>query len=153
MKTENLIKDPNPSLNAARDGRSFCGWVNAKTALSSEAVLTDSTFIQEIPIGKRLVLNCFYMYVSTASDWATMELVTTGNADGSGTITVKTGQFRLDTGAAVAMTSPNLTRLDPPLVVTSNDGGALTAQVLTNDADAALTLMLYGWEEDDPAQA
>ena len=111
--------------------------------------IVDSTFIQEIPNGKRLVLTCFYMYVSTASDWARMELVTTGNADGSGVITVKSGQFRLDTGAAVAMTSPNLTHLDPPLIVTSNDGGALTAQVLTNDADAALTLMLHGWLEVD----
>ena len=149
MNTENLVKDPNPGLSAAREGRTFCGWVNAKTAINSETVLTDSTFIQEIPNGKRLVLTCFYMYVSTASDWARMELVTTGNADGSGVITVKSGQFRLDTGAAVAMTSPNLTHLDPPLIVTSNDGGALTAQVLTNDADAALTLMLHGWLEVD----
>ena len=153
MKTENLVKDPNPGLSAAREGRAFCGYVNAKTGIDTEAVLTDSTFIQVIPIGKRLVMTCFYMYVSTASDWATAEFVTTANADGTGAITVKTPEFRIDTGAAVALGTPTLVHLDPPLVVTGDDGQALTAQVQGNDAAAALTLGMHGWEEDDPEQA
>ena len=149
MKTENMVKDPNPGLSAAREGRTWCGWVNAKTGIDTEAVLTDSTFIQEIPVGKRLVTTCFYMYVSTASDWATAKFVTTANADGSGAITVKTVTFRIDTGAAVALSTPSMVTLDPPLIVTSADGGALTAQVQGNDAAAALTLGFHGWEEDD----
>ena len=150
MKTENLVKDPNPGLSAAREGRAFCGWVNAKTGIATEAVLTDSTFIQAVPIGKRLVMTCFYMYCSTASDWVTAEFCTTANADGSGVITVKSPEFRIDTGATVALSTPTLVHLDPPLIVTTDDGLALTAQVQGNDAGAALTLGIHGWEEDDP---
>jgi len=146
---QNIPKDPNPGLAAAREGRSFCGYVNAKTGIASETVLTDSTLLQEIANGKRLVMTCFYMYVSTASDWATMDFVTTANADGSGLITVHSGQFRIDTGAAVALSTPNLVKLDPPLIVDRSDGAALTVQVQGNDADAALTVMFHGWEEDD----
>lgn len=153
MKTENLVKDPNPGLSAAREGRTFCGYVNAKTGIAAETVLTDSTLIQEIPTGKRLVMTCFYMYVSTASDWATANFVTTTNADGTGPITVQTVTFRIDTGAAVALSTPSMVTFDPPLVVTSDDGGALTVQVQGNDAAAALTLGFHGWEEDDPDYA
>ena len=152
MKTENLVKDPNPGLSAAREGRSFCGYVNAKTGIASETVLTDSTFIQAIGTGKRLVMTCFYMYLSTASDWVTVEFVTTANADGTGAITVKSPKFRIDTGVAVALSTPTMVRLDPPLIV-NLDGGALSAQVQGNDAVAALTLGMHGWEEDDPDQA
>ena len=148
MKTENLVKAPNPGLDAAREGRTFCGKVNAKVSIDSETVLTDSGFIQAIPTGKRLVMTCFYMYLSTASDWVTAEFVTTANADGSGVITVLTPKFRIDTGATVALSTPTLVHFDPPLVV-SLDGGALTAQVQGNDAAAALTLGMNGWEEDD----
>ena len=150
--TESKTRFPQPGLDAAREGRAFCGYVNAQTGIDSESVLTDAKFIQVIPDGKRLVLDCFYMYVSTASDWVTVEFVTTENADGSGTITVFTPQFRIDTGVAVALSTPSLVYLSTPLIVSQDDGAALSAQVLGNDADAALTLGFHGWEEDNTAE-
>jgi len=149
MKTMNLTRDPNPGLSAAREGRVFYGYVDEKTGIDSESVLTDSTFIQVIENGKRLVMKSFSMHLSTDSDSATVEFVTTAGADGSGQITVQTPKYRLDSGAALAQISPHVIYLDPPLVVTREDGQALSAQVLGNDAAAALTLGIYGWEEDD----
>lgn len=147
--TQSKAGYPQPGLDAAREGRTFHGYVNAKTGIDSEAVLTDSTFLQEIKEGKRLVMTCFYMYLSTVSDNVTVEWVTTENADGSGAITVHTVKFRIDTGAALAQMAPNIVQFDPPLVVSRDHGQALSAQVLGNDASAALTLGFHGWEEED----
>lgn len=149
QRTNSKAGFPQPGLDAAREGRSFCGYVNAKTGIDAGPVLTDSTFLQEIPFGKRLVMSCFYMYLSTASDNVTVEFVTTANSDGTGAVTVHSGQFRLDTGAALAQQSPSLITLPVPLIVSRTDGEALSARVTGNDAAAALTLMFHGWEEDD----
>lgn len=141
---------PQPGLDAAREGRSFCMKVSAKTGIDSEQVLTDSTFLKAIPNGYRLVVKCFYMYLSTLSDWATMEIVTTENEDGTGQINVLSPKFRIDTGAAAIGSLPSLVSFDPPMIVTrTQTSRALTAQVQGNDANAALTLGFNGWQELD----
>lgn len=149
QRTNSKAGFPQPGLDAAREGRAFCGYVNAKTGIDAGPVLTDSTFLQEIQADKRLVMSCFYMYLSTVSDSVTVEWVTTENADGTGAVTVHSGQFRIDTGAALAQMPPTLITLPVPLVVSRADGQALSARATGNDAGAALTLMFHGWEEDD----
>ena len=140
---------PQPGLDAAREGRGFCGKVNAKTAIDTEAVLTDSTFLKVVEYGKRLVITGFYMYLSTVSDWVTAEFGYAENEDGSGAWTTLTPKFRIDTGAAVALSTPSQVILPVPIVVTRNDGESFSAQVQGNDAAAALTLAYSGWEETD----
>jgi len=151
MQTVNLVKDPNPGLSAAREGRSFFGYVNAKTGIDTEAVLSDGTFIKPVYPGKRLVLSCFYMYLSTVSDNVTVDFVVTENPDGSGLVTALTPKFRQDTPAAMAQVGPTILHFDPPLIASFDDGQALSARVLGNDGTAALTLGMWGWEEDIPA--
>ena len=142
-------KFPNPGLIAAKEGRSFCGYVNAKTGIDSETVLTDSGFLLELQSGRRYVIGCFYMYLSTVSDWATAEWGVAANPDGSGTFTAKSVRFRIDTGNVQTGSMPSLTRMDPPMVFTIADGRAFTAQVQGNDAAAPLTLGFNGWWETD----
>lgn len=149
MSEQNQIRQgyPNPAHAAAVEGRTFCGISNDLTGIAAEAVITTAGFLTEIPEGKRLVITCFYMYLSTTSDWATAEWVVTGNADGSGVVTVLAPKFRMDTGTPASAFTPSLTYLSTPLVVDQTDGLAFTAQVQGNDADAALTLGYYGYYE------
>jgi hypothetical protein len=147
-KTNRVTGLPQPGLDAAREGRAIRGYVNAKTGIDTAAALTDSTFLTVIPEGKRLIMTCFYMYLSTASDNVTAIFGTTAQESGAGAFTPMTVQFRLDTGTVTSQTSPNVTHFDPPLVVTREDGHAFTAYVQGNDAAAALTLGYSGWLED-----
>lgn len=153
MDTENRFDSPNPGLDAAREGRSFCGYVNAKTGIDTEAVLTDATFLKKLEAGKRFVMTQFYMYLSTASDWVTVQWVQTENEDGTGEVTVLSPKLRIDTGAALAQTSPTMVHVNPPVVVSNEDGRAFSARVQGNDAAAALTLSFHGWEEADEVVA
>jgi len=149
IRTDSKQGLPKPGLDAAREGRSFFGYVNEKTSLNTEAVLTDSTFLREIPQGKRLVIKSFYMHLSTADDTAKVTWVTTDNADGSGDDTAQSVQYHEETGAEFTGTEPQEVDLEVPIVVTRDDGHAFSASVVTNDAGATLTLGYRGWEEDD----
>jgi hypothetical protein len=149
IRTDSKQGLPRPGLDAAREGRSLFGYVNDKSGLNSEGVLTDSTFLYEIPEGKRLVVQRFYMHVDTASDTATAVFGVTENADGSGTFTAKTVKYHVETGADWTGVEPTEVDLDPPIAVTRDDGHAFSAQVLTNDAGAELTLGYRGWLEDE----
>ena len=139
---------PNPGYIASLEGRSICLKVNGKTGIATQAVLTDSTFLQPIGFGERLVLTCFYMYLSTVSDWVTVEFGVTEHDNGSGNFTSMTPLFRLDTGDKKTDSSPSVTPMNPPMVLTRAHGGAFTARVQGNDATAALTLGVNGWTED-----
>ena len=147
MYTNGKTGLPQPGLDAAREGRGFCRKVNAKTAINTQAVLTDAGFLLPLEHGKRYIVRGFYMHLGTVSDWVTAEIGVTQNADGSGTFTALGPLFRIDTGAALASADPHQTSIDPPLAVTQADGGALSARVQGNDAGASLTLALNGWEE------
>lgn len=149
VMTESKAGCPQPGLDAAREGRSFWLRVYAKTGIDSETVLTDSTLLKPVSIGKRLVITRFYMNLGTVSDWVTAELVATANDDGSGEVKVLSPKFRVGSGVAGSGTLPNAMSLDPPVIIRRSDGHAFTARVQGNDAAAALTLGLIGWEEAD----
>lgn len=152
VMTESKAGYPQPGLDAAREGRAFCLRVSAKIGINSETVLTDSTLLKIVPIDERLVITCFYMNLGTDADWVTMEMVATADEDGSGEVTILSPKFRVDTGTPTSGILPSLVRLDPPIVVKRSDGHAFTAQVLGNDATAALTLGFYGWTEADTGE-
>lgn len=137
------------ALVAARQGRGLCRKVNAKDTLSTATVLTDTGFLYAIPAGKRAVINGFYFHLETTSDWATMEIGVTENANGSGTFTPLTPKFRIDTGTSASGQDPVITPLATPLCITQDDGLALTARVQANDDSAVVTIALNGWYEDE----
>lgn len=143
-------KIADPALEAARDGRSFCGFVNGKTGIASSTVLTDSGFLLQMVAGRRYFITCFYMYLSTTSDWVTVEWGVTPHNSGGGAFTAKTVKFRIDTGNVQSGQMPSLTRMSPPMTFTTDDGGAFTARVQGNDANAALTVGYNGFYEELP---
>ena len=136
------------ALEMARAGRGLCLKVNDKSGVNAaDTVLTDAGFLYAIPAGERVVITCFYMVLTTASDWVWAKIGYTANADGSGAFTAVTPKFYMDTGATPYPQSPHVTQVSPPIVIPATTGGALTAQVRTNDAGATFTLAMNGWHE------
>jgi len=148
VMTESKAGYPQPGLDAAREGRSFCLRVYAKTGIDSETVLTDNAFLKVVPLGDRLVITRFYVNLTTVSDWVTCEFVAIANEDGSGTITILSPKYHIATGATAAFNMAWVD-VDPPIVVKRSDGHAFSAQVQGNDSAAALTLGVRGWTEAD----
>ena len=72
-------KLPNPGRIAAIEGRYFYGWVNAKTGIAAETVLTDAGFLGELQSNRRYFITMLYLNMSTVSDWVTVEFGTTVN--------------------------------------------------------------------------
>jgi len=139
---------PQPGIDAAREGRTVLGYVNAKTGLDTALVLTDATFLHNIDIGKPLVIAGFYSHISVDTDTMTVEWVTTADANGAGAVTVHTGQFRMATGTSTSQAPVVDFTFPVPLVLTRDDGKAFSARCLGNDAAAALYLQYFGWIED-----
>ena len=141
-------KLPNPGLEAAKDGRYFYGWVNAKSGIAAETVLTDAGFCRELYEHTRYFVVMLYMHLSTLSDWAEIEFGTTVNPDGSGAFTPRTPIFRIDTGNVQSGRDPQWLSMDNvPICLTDADGGAWTARVQGNDAGATLYIGYNGYYE------
>jgi len=140
---------PQPGLDAAREGRTFCRYVNEKSGLNSATVLSDSTFVTNMEQGKRYIVTCVYIHVGLVSDTVEVEYGVTTLPDGAGDFTAKTLKFELETGAANQNMEPAIIQLPVPFAFTLDDGQCITAKVLTNDAGAEVTVGYMGWEEDD----
>ena len=144
-------KLPNPGLEAAKDGRYFYGWVNAKSGIAAETVLTDVGFLGELQGQRRYFITMLYMHLSTVSDWVTVEFGTTVNSDGSGAFTPRTLQFRIDSGNVQSGRDPSWLSMDDlPICLTDANGGAWTARVQGNDAGATLFIGYNGYYEEVP---
>ncbi len=139
---------PNSGYLASIEGRSVCLKIAPTTGIATATVLTDSGFLKPIPDGQRLIITCFYMYLSTISDWVTAEFGVTEHEDGSGNFTPFTPLFRLDSGDKKTDSRPDVTTFYPPMAITRAHGHAYTARVQGNDAGATLTLACNGWLED-----
>lgn len=142
---------PRPEVDAGREGRTFCRWVNGKAAINAAAtVLTDAGLIMPILDGYRYFIACLFMNVDTASDTLAVDLVCTQGADGSGIVTAISPQFHISTGVAADGRQPQLTAINPPIALTHKDGyHAVTFRAQTNDAGAEATLGFTGWYETD----
>jgi len=142
-------KLPHPGLVAAIEGRDFVGWVNDRSGVAAETVLTDVGFLGELEEGRRYIVTMFYMHLHTLSDWVSAEFGTTVNNDGSGAFTPLTPKFHVDTGNVQSGADPSFIPLwERPIVVTSANGGAFTARVQGNDAAAEFTLGYNGYYEE-----
>lgn len=143
---------PEASINAARENRNFCRWVNGKTGINGAVtVLTDAGLLLPLVDGRRYIVTCFYINLDTASDTLAVEFIATENDDGSGAVVALSPQFHVATGAAADGRQPQLTAINPPIMVVRCDGyHALTFRAQTNDAGAEATLGFTGfWETED----
>ena len=78
------------------------------------------------------------------------ELIATENDDGSGAVVALSPQFHVATGAAADGRQPQLTAINPPIMVVRGDGyHALTFRAQTNDAGAEATLGFTGFYETE----
>ena len=142
-------KIAHPGLEAGKEGRYFYGWVNGKSDVAVREVLTEVGFLNELAPDRRYIVTMFYFHLHTLSDWVTVEFGTTVNSDGSGAFTARTPQFRVDTGNVQSGSDPSYVPFyDAPIVLTDADGGAFTARVQGNDANAEFGLGYNGYYEE-----
>ena len=142
---------PEASINAARENRALCRWVNGKAGINAAVtVLTDAGLLLPLVDGRRYIITCLYINLDTASDTLAVEFVATENDDGSGAVTALSPQFHVATGAAADGRQPQLTAINPPIMVVRGDGyHALTFRAQTNDAGAEATLGFTGFYETE----
>lgn len=142
---------PQPGLDAAREGRTFCCFVNEDTALNTAGgtVVTDAGATQNIEAGRRYIVASYYFALTSVADSVQFEIVTTSLPNGGGAVTAQTPRFFAGTGAANDTRDTGPIHLDPPLVFTRDDGQSIAMRVLTNDADADVTIGFTGWWETD----
>ena len=140
---------PQPGLDAAREGRTFCKFINGDAGLNAAAtVIPDAGAYLDMELGKRYIVKCFYYALTTASDTVLFEIVTTSEPTGGGTVTAQTPKFVAGTTATADGSPVGPVALDPPLALTRSDGACIAMRVQTNDAGATVNVGFTGWEED-----
>ena len=150
IRTDSKQGLPEPGLEAAREGRTFCHFINGDAALNAAAtVITDANTFENMYAGYRYIVKCFYYALSTASDSIAFEIVVTSLPGGGGAVTALTPAFLGATTATADGTSNGPIPLDPPIVLTVADGQSIAMRVLTNDAGATVNVGFTGWREDD----
>ena len=143
---------PHTGLYMARMGSTVCLKGNDKDTLSAGVVQTTAGEFSAIPEGSAIVLTCFYMHLSTASDWVTMEIGYTSAADGTGDFVAATPKFRIDTGDKKTGTAPSMVAFDPPMHISySVTSKAVAVKLTTNDDSATVTFGVNGWLEEIPS--
>ena len=150
IKTEGVQGLPQPGLDAAREGRSFCCWANAQAALNAAATVITAaeSYVDMLP-GRRYIIRCIYYQLSTASDTIRYELGVTSLPAGGGVFTAYTPYFNSATAATIEGSPTGPIPLDPPIVLTTADGACVAMRVLTNDAGATVNVGFTGWWELD----
>ncbi len=151
IRTDSKQGLPQPGLDAAREGRTFCHFINGDTGLNAAGgtVITDAGAFENMYPGYRYVVKCYYFALSTASDSIAFEIVSTSLPGGGGAVTARTPAFLGATTATADGTSNGPIPLDPPIVLRSTDGASIAMRVLTNDAGATVNVGFTGWREDD----
>lgn len=149
MVTNSKQGIPEPGLEAAREGRTICHYVNEKTGLDSQTVLTDSTLTLNMETGRRYIITCFYFHLGTDSDTMEAEIGVTDQPDGAGEFTAKSPLFQIETSDKKGGADPSLVYLTPPFCFSVDDGVCITVRATANDSAAELTFGYNGWWEDD----
>jgi len=150
IRTDSKQGLPQPGLDAAREGRSFCHWANAQAGLNAAATVITAadSYINMVP-GYRYIVKCVYYNLSTASDTVQYELGVTSLPNGGGAFTAYTPYFDAATAATIEGSPTGPIPLDPPICVTTDDGACIAMRVLTNDAGASVNVGFTGWREED----
>lgn len=135
---------------ASRDGRDLHGYVNDKTGIGTNTVLTDATIVHNLKDGERVYIDKMVWGMTTANDLAHFELGYTDQPSGAGTFTPLTGHRHIVTpvpSAGFQDQSEDFVNLRQ----VSYSGGArcITFRITTNDADANISAEWYGWREKE----
>ena len=149
IKTDGL-QGVDPGLDAAREGRALVRWANNVTPGASEVVLTDTTLIYDIPIGKQVIVTQICHGLTSFSDSCVFTLVACSEPNGAGAVTDLNHDMNIASGSAIAGTQVYHYRLRPPICVKHKDGHrSISFQVTANDASATITVGWHGWYEDE----
>jgi len=145
----NGLQGLDPGVDAARESRTFCKFANAESSLNSAAtVITTAGSFLNMEYGKRYIVACAYYALTTGSDTAQFEIVTTTAHGGSGTVTARTPKFHSGTTATITGSLSGPMPFSPPMAFTTDDGACVAMRVLTNDAGATVNCGFTGWEEE-----
>jgi hypothetical protein len=149
IRTDSKQGLPQPGLDAAREGRSFCHWANAQAALNAAAtvVTAGESTLNMVP-GYRYIVRCIYYQLTTASDTIRYELGVSSLPNGGGVFTAHTPHFQSATAATIEGSPTGPIPLDPPICLTVDSGACICMRVLTNDAGATVNVGFTGWREE-----
>ena len=139
---------PSTGLYMARQGNTICLKGNDKDTLSGGVVQTTAGEFSAIPENQAAVITCYYLHLSTLSDYVELELGNTAAADGSGDFVALTPKFRIDTGDKKTGAQPGVTYLDPPIYIKySATAKAVAVKLTASDDSATATFGCNGWLE------
>jgi hypothetical protein len=140
----------NEGTEAARQNAHVIGWVNDKTGIGVDVILTDATLVYNIREGERVMIGGMVYGLSTISDSIHIELGYTDAANGAGSFTPISCHRHVTTGAALA---PFSTQQEPFAIARSvaySEGArSITFRATANDVDAAITIEWVGWIEKE----
>ena len=144
----NYEHHPSTGLYMARQGNTICLKGNDKDTLSAGVVQTTAGEFSAIPENQAAVITCYYLHLSTVSDYVELELGQAANADGTGDFVALTPKFRIDTGDKKTGAQPSVTRFDPPIYIEySATAKSVVVKLTANDDDATATFGVNGWLE------
>ena len=134
-------------LEAARQGATVHGWVDGKSGLAAETLLTDVSIIYDLSPGQRVMVCRIVMGIRTASDSMAAQI---GYIDTDGVFRGLASTKTLKTGAAPEGRQDFESIYHHPLVARYKDGARrITFKVLANDANAECDLSWTGVVEKD----
>ena len=139
---------PHTGLYMARQGNTICLKGNDKDTLSAGVVQTTAGEFSAIPSGQAAVITCYYLHLSTISDYVELEIGQAAAADGTGDFVAVTPKFRIDTGDKKTGAQPGVTYFDPPLYIEySATSKSVAVKLTANDDSAVVTFGVNGWLE------
>jgi len=140
---------PSTALYMARQGNTICLKGNDKDTLSAGVVQTTTGEFSAIPEGQAAVITCYYLHLSTVSDYVEMEIGQAAAADGTGDFVAGTPKFRIDTGDKKTGAQPGVTYFDPPMYIKySTTSKSVVVKLTANDDSAVVTFGVNGWLEE-----
>lgn len=138
----------NCGTEAARKGSQVIGWVNEKTGIGTNTILTDAELVYNIREGERVMIGGMTYGLFTVSDSVDLEIGFTDQANGAGSFTPISSHRHVVTGAAIAGFATQKEAFSCARAVTYSEGArSITFRVTTNDAAAEVTLEWVGWIE------
>lgn len=140
----------NDAAEHARQGSAVIGWVNEKTGIGTNTILTDATLVYNLRLNERVCIVLMLYGLASGSDDAHVEIGYTDQADGAGSFTPLSSYRHFATGQSLDgfLEQPEVFGM-PRACAYSQGARSVTFRVTANDTDAEITLEWSGWIETE----
>jgi len=140
----------NDAAEHARQGAQVIGWVNDKTGIGTNTILTDATLVYNVRSNERIFIVEIAYGLTTTSDQVHVEAGYTSQPNGGGSFTPLCAHRHITTGQSIAGFLDREEEFSMPRVCSYSQGArSITFRVTANDTDAAVTVEWAGWIETE----